>query len=400
MTDPRMHGFPGPRYSRRHALGLAALGGAALLGLPGCGDDDDGEGGGGAGTGPTTTADPESFRGQTLNLFTWSGYHDRKWLQEYEDLRGVKITTQLYGGVPDGFAKVRADPDAFDVVLATAGWVENYADAGVIVPVDENRVPNVKNMLTQLKWRDATTHEGKGWAIMYTWGAELLCWVPEAGPSFDSWRAMYDPKFEGGKVSLVDDPTTILPFIPMMLGFEDPYDLDESQMQQFKDELFKLKGNVDHVTASIDDQTTDFANREVLIGVLYNISTQTKLRANGVDMKSVIPKEGAPAWSDNYAITKAGAEKVDLVYDFINYTLSVPWQARFIAATANSGVLSPELAKSTAAKKAGLDKKAYDATLLPLAQQGAELAEQLKLLKRVPNVEEWLEVWNEFKSGL
>jgi spermidine/putrescine-binding protein len=389
----------GPFYSRRQALGLAALGGAALLGLPGCGGDDS--------TSSSTsnassggTVDPESFRGQTLNLFTWSGYHDKKWLKEYEDLRGVTVKTQLYGGVPDGFAKVRADPGQFDLVLATAGWVENYADANAIIPVDEGRVANLKNALTQLDWHQATRYKDKDWAIMYNWGAELLCWMPDAGSGFDSWRSMYDPKFKDGKVSLVDDPTTIMPFIPMMLGFEDPYNLDDAQMQQFKDELFKPKGSVDHVTASIDDQTTDFANREVDIGVLYNISTQTKLRQDGMQMESGIPKEGAPAWSDNYAITTGGEKKLDLVYDFINYTLSVPWQARFIAATANTGILSPELAKSDEAVKAGLNKKAYDATLLPLAEQGDQLAQQLKLLRRVPNVKEWLDIWNEFKSGL
>jgi spermidine/putrescine transport system substrate-binding protein len=402
MSDPNPNADGGLRYSRRHALGLAALGSATLLGIPGCGGDSNG-GASGSSAGASANAkpaDPSTLKGQTLNLFTWSGYHDPKWLKEYENSRGVKISTQLYGGVPDGFAKVRADPSAFDLVLATSGWVENYADAGAIVPFEESRVPNMKNMLSELKWRDATQYKGKNWACMYTWGAELLCWVPSAGGSYNSWRAMYDPKFKDGKVSLVDDPTTIMPFIPMMLGFKDPYDLNSQQMEQFKTELMKLRGAVDHVSASIDDQTTDFGNRQVDIGVLYNISTQTKLLSNGIDMKSVVPKEGAPAWSDNYAVTVAGAKKADLVYDFINYTMSVPWQARFIAATANSGSFSPQLAKSSAATKAGLDDKAYKATLLPLAEQGAALSQQLKLLKRVPNVKEWLEIWNDFKSGL
>lgn len=386
----------GSKYTRRQALALAALGGAAFAGLPGCGGSES--------SSTTTTSgaavSPDSFKGETLNVFTWSGYHDKKWIAEYEKLRGVKVNTQLFGGVPDGFAKVRASPDAFDLVLATSGWVENYVDAGLIVPVDESKVPNMKNILPGLKWRDATEYKGKNYAIVYNWGDEPLCWLPDkVSPDPDSWRVLYDPKYKG-KVSLVDDPTTIMPFIPIMLGFENPFDLDEQQMTQMKKALMDLRGQVNHVAASIDDQTTDFGGGEVHLGVLYNIGTQVKLRDDGIELKQTIPKEGAAAWSDNYVLTKAGEKKAALAYDFIDYTMSVPWQARFAAATSNTSILTLDAAKSQEAVSAGLDEKALNTTLLPYTAEGASFFERIKLLKRVPNVDEWLSAWNEFKSGL
>jgi len=395
MTDPLMR--PNHAYTRRHAIGLAALGAAALAGLPGCGSDDDDSG--------TTTsnaaanADPESFRGETLNLFTWASYHEKEWLAEYEKLRGVKINTQLYGSVPDGFAKVQANPDAFDLVLPTSGWVENYADADLIVPLDENQVPNLKNVTNELKWREATEYNGELYGILYSWGTEPLCWLPDQLKPQNSWRSLYDPAV-AGKVSLVDDPTTVMPFIPIMLGFEEPFDLDEKQFQEMSDALMELRGQVTHVSASIEDQTTDFANGQVTTGVLYNISTQVALRENGIKLEQVIPKEGAAAWSDNYAMTQAGEQKAALCYDFINYTLSIPWQARYAGETSNTGVLTLAEAESPEAVKAGLDKQALDRTLLPLTAQGEEFFSRLKLLKRVPNLEQWLNLWNEFKIGL
>jgi spermidine/putrescine-binding protein len=394
MTDPLR---PNHVYTRRHAIGLAALGAAALAGLPGCGGGDDDSG--------TTTsnaaanADPESFRGETLNLFTWASYHEKEWLAEYEKLRGVKINTQLYGSVPDGFAKVQANPDGFDLVLPTSGWIENYADADLIVPLDENQVPNVKNITNELKWREATEYNGNLYAILYSWGVEPLCWLPDQLPAQNSWRSLYDSNV-AGKVSLVDDPTTVMPFIPIMLGFEEPFDLDEKQFQEMSDALMELRGQVTHVSASIEDQTTDFANGQVNTGVLYNISTQVALRDNGIKLEQVIPKEGAAAWSDNYAMTHAGEQKAALCYDFINYTLSVPWQARYAGETSNTGVLTLEEAESPEAVKAGLNKKALDRTLLPLTAEGEEFFSRLKLLKRVPNLEQWLNLWNEFKIGL
>lgn len=395
MTDPVLP--PNYRYNRRHALGLGAAG-AAGLALAACG-------GGGSTTGSGTTsgssasADPASFKGQTLNLFTWSSYHEKEWLAEYEKLRGVKVNVQLYGGVPDGFAKVQANPDAFDLVLATSGWVETYADADLIVPMDPGQIPNFKNITTGLNWEEATKYKDDLYGIMYTWGDEPLCWIPGETSTPKDWRSLYDPSL-AGKVSLVDDPTTVMPFVPIMLGFENPYDLDEKQFQEMSDALMELKGQVTHVSASIEDQTTDFASGQVTAGVLYNVSTQVALRENGIKLEQVIPPEGAAAWSDNYALTHAGEEKAALCYDFINYTLSIPWQARFIAQSTNTGVISLEVAESPEATKAGLNKKAIDATLLPSTAEGPALFEKLKLLQRVPNLEEWLNLWNEFKIGL
>ncbi|MBS1676549.1 MAG: extracellular solute-binding protein [Actinobacteria bacterium] len=394
---------PGPqfeknnRFSRRHALGMAAAGGAALA-LSACGSSSSGPSSASVATVGKT--DPASFKGETLNLFTWASYHENAWLKEYEQLRGVTIKKQLFGSVSDGFAKVQADPEGFDLVLATSGWVENYADAGLIVPPDQSAVPNMKNILTELPWRDATEYKGQNWAIIYNWGDEPICWLPGKTPTPKvAWKSLYDPAYTG-KVSLVDDPTTIMPFIPIMLGYPDPYDLDEKQMEGMKKALTELRPQVTHLSASIEDQTNDFANGDVTMGILYNISTQTALRDNGIKMTQKLPPEGVPTWSDNYVMTKAGAKKAALCYDFINYTLTVPWQARFAAESSNTGILPLKLAESKEAVEAGLNEQALNATLLPYTAEGKPFFSKLALNKRVPNLEEWLELWNEFKISL
>lgn len=383
------------RYSRRHAIGLAALGAASLAGLSACGSDDSTSASGAAATGNVS-----DFKGETLNLFTWASYHNKPWIAEYEKSRGVTINTSLFGSVPDGFAKVQTNPEAYDLVLATSGWVENYVDAGLIVPMDESQIPNMKNVTEDLSWRDATEYNGDNYAVIYNWGDEPLAWLPdEVKPAPTSWEVLWDPSL-AGNVSLVDDPTTVMPFIPIMLGFPDPFDLTPEEFQQMKDKLMELQGQVTHVSASIEDQTNDFANGDVTAGVLYNISTQVALRDNGITLDQTIPDEGAAAWSDNYVMTNAGADKAPLCYDFINYTLSIPWQARFAADTSNTSVLTYEDATSPEAKKAGLDEAALDRTLLPLTAEGEEFFAKLKLLRRVPNLDEWLDAWNEFKTGL
>jgi spermidine/putrescine transport system substrate-binding protein len=390
MSDTVQH--DDRRFTRRQLIKTGALTGAALAGSSALG--------GVARAAGLSAKGEDAASADTLNIFTWSSYHDAPWIKEYEKLRGVKIKTQLIGSVPEGFAKTKASPGSYDLVLATAGWVETYADAGLIVPVDESKVPNIKNINPAFNWRQATKYKGKNWAVVYNWGDEPLCWLPsKVKPTPNSWKVLWDPQYKG-KVSLVDDPTTILPFIPMMLGFKDPYKLTSSQFKQFQKKLNELRGQLTHVTASIDDQTADFANGQVVLGVLYNISTQVKLKQQGINLLQKIPVEGAPAWSDNYVITKAGAKKADLAYDFIDYTLSVPWQGRFIAASSNTGVLSLARAKSKQAVAAGLNAKALATTLIPYTAGGASFFRKLSLLRRVPNLDDWLNAWNEFKLGL
>ncbi len=389
--------FQDQRYTRRSALAIAALGAATLAGLPGCGGGDSG----GSSSAPVDVGeiDIDSFKGETLNLFTWASYHKQPWLAEYEKSRGVTINTQLYGGVPDGFAKVKANPDAFDIVMPTSGWIENYADADLIVPLDESNVPNMKNIIKALPWRDAAQYNDQLYGIIYSWGDQPLCWLPDQVDTLTSWRDLYDPSLEG-KVSMVDDPTTQMPVIPIMLGFENPFDLDSKQMDEMRDALMDLRGQVTHVSASIEDQTADFANGQVTAGILYNISTFVALRDGGVTMEQVIPKEGTVVWTDNYAMTHAGEKKAALCYDFINYTLSIPWQARYEAQTSNSGVLSLQEAQSQQAKKAGMTQEALDATLIPFTADAEKFFSKMKVLQRVPNLDEWLDMWNEFKTGL
>jgi hypothetical protein len=82
-------------------------------------------------------------------------------------------------------------------------------------------------------------------------------------------------------------------------------------------------------------------------------------------------KQGVPAWSDNYAITKAaGAKKLDVIHEFINYTYSLPYKTRFAAVTGNNGVLTYARARSSVARAAGLNKKKLGFTMIPLTKLG------------------------------
>jgi spermidine/putrescine-binding protein len=192
-----------------------------------------------------------------------------------------------------------------------------------------------------------------------------------------------------------------MPMIPIALGLPDPYHLTDEQFGQVQDKLNALRPEIKRLTSGFNDQTTQFANGEAVIGVLNNIASAAQMKKDG---KTLLVnnevKQGVPAWTDNYAITKGGANKLDAVYKFINYTMSVPWQARFVAFSGNSGNISLEQAKSPEAVNADLTQEALDSTLIPATASGDKLFSKLKIFQPVENLDKRIDLWNQFKLGI
>jgi len=350
---------------------------------------------------------------QTLNVLSWQTYHDRPWLDEFTQRSGIKVNVVNVGSPAEMFSKVKASPDAFDIALVTSGWFKNYAAEDLLVPIDADRVDAVSSMKLGFDWQAATSVNDELLGVLYNWGDQALAWmdgeIPDDGSLAqyldehgqpNDWNILWDPAFTN-RVSVFDDPTSVLPMIPLALGFPDPFNLDDEQFEAVKQKLMELRPQVPRLTSGYDDQTQQFAAGEVGLGYLNLSVTVNDLQELGKTMQvNNAVKQGVPAWSDNYAITQAGGEKADAVYEFINYTLEVPWMARFAATSGGAGILDYEQATSAEAQEAGLDEDALALTLIPATQQGDEFFSKMVFFQDVEDLQKRLDLWNEFKLGL
>lgn len=354
-----------------------------------------------------------STSGEELNVLSWETYDEPEYLKEFEEETGIKVNETNVGSPAEMFSKVKANPGQFDIVLATAGWFPQYVEAGLLEEIDTSKIANLKNIKLGFPWEEATSVEGKLYGVLYNWGDQPLAWIPEdieglnlkkyenSKGELDDWNVLWDPALKG-KVSLFDDPTSVEPMIPLALGFEEPYNLDEKEFEEFEQKLFELRPQVKRLTTGFDDQTAQLASGEASIAYLNNVASATALKEEGHElMVNNTVKQGVPAWSDNMAITKeGGGKKLAAVYKFMNASLDEYWQARFIADSGNSGVLNYEQATSKVAKKAGLTPEKLEGTLIPATQEGEAFFEKMKFFKPVENLEKRLQVWNEFKLGI
>lgn len=377
----------------RMFLALAATAILACTGLTSCSSD-------------SSSSDPN-----TLNILTWQGYHEQPWLDEFAKETGIKVNAVNVGSPDEMYAKLKANPGQWDMALVTSGWFDNYAKEQLLEPIDASRLTTVPTL--GFDWKAAASSGGTQYGVLYNWGDEPLGWIPGSIPNTpemakyldeqgrpDDWNIFWDPAF-AGKVSLPDDPTSVMPMVPLALGMSDPYHLTPEQFTQFTEKLNALHPQVKRVATGYNDQVNQFANGEATIGYINIISEVGMLAEAG---KTLLVnhevKQGVPAWSDNYSITKAGAQKADAAYKFINYTLALPWQARFIAASSNSGTLSLEQAQSPDAVKAGLTAEALAGTLIPATASGDAFFSKMRFFQPVEDLNKRVEAWNQFKLGI
>jgi spermidine/putrescine transport system substrate-binding protein len=399
MNHPRetRTGRLSPRVLSRWIAVLALTLAMGVL-IAACGGDDDSGGSSGS---------------KSLSILSWETYHDQKWLDEFKKQTGIEVKSTNVGSPAEMFSKVKANPGQFDIVLATAGWFDQYVNAGLLEQVDESRIPNLANIKLGFPWKDATSVDGKLYGVLYNWGDQPLAWLPDDIKGLDlskyedengrlnDWNVLWDPALKG-KVSIFDDPTSVEPMIPLALGYKDPYNLDDQQFAAFKKKLLELRPQVKRLTSGFDDQTSQLASGEASVAYLNNVASATALKKDGhvLEVNNTV-SQGVPAWSDNYAITaEGGGKKLDAVYKFINATLDTKWQARFIASSGNSGTLNYDQATSPDAKAEGLNKEALAGTLIPATQEGDAFFSKMLFYQPVEDLQARLDAWNEFKLGL
>lgn len=348
---------------------------------------------------------------QTLNVLTWQGYHEQPWLDEFTEETGIKVNAVNVGSPDEMFAKVKANPDQFDLALVTAGWFDNYAEAGLLEPIDASKLTVEPEL--GFDWKAGASADGTQYGVLYNWGDQPLAWIKDSIPNTpelakylddqgrpNDWNIFWDPAFTG-QVSVFDDPTSVLPMIPLALGIENPYNLDQDQFNQVQQKLGALRPQIKRLTSGYNDQVSQFANGEAKIGYLNIISEVGMLAKDGKTLEvNHEVKQGVPAWSDNYAITKSGAAKADAVYQFMNHTLELPWQAKFVGASSNSGILNLEQAQSPEAVEAGLTPEALEGSLIPATAAGDAFFSKMRFFQPVEDLGKRVELWNQFKLGI
>ena len=310
--------------SRRSGLRCLAIAIALLAG--GCGAHKPG------GDAAADAAKPAAAD-KVLNLFIWADYLAPNTVSNFEQQTGIKVNVAFYDSNEQLETKLLAGRSGYDIVLPSASFFERQIKAGVYLPLDKSRLPNLRNADPELMSRVAANDPGNSHGVIYMWGTigigynekMVRALLPDA--PLDSWRLVFDPavaaKIAKCGINFLDSPAEMMRVVFSYMG-KDPNSDKPEDLAAAEKVLAGIRPYIRNISTA--DYIEALANGDLCVAVGYNGDLlQSRDRAHeankGIDIRYSTPKEGTVLWFDSMAIPK-DAPHPDSAYAFINYILT------------------------------------------------------------------------------
>jgi putrescine transport system substrate-binding protein len=344
---------------------------------------------------------PSWAQSQTVKIYNWSDYIGETTLADFEAETGIGVVYDLYASAEEMQAKMLAGSTGYDVVLMAAISLERFVTAGVYQKLDKAKLPNWKNLDPAILKVMEGYDPGNQYGAPYMWGSVGLTYnldlVKERLGEVDlaDLGTLLNPenaaKLADCGISLLDSPTDLGFMVLSYLGI-DPNTAGPADYAKLAEALAPIREYVavfDNSNYLNTLPTGDICVANSWSGD-YSVAT-TRAAEAGIDVNLAyfVPKTGAPAWFDVWAIP-ADAGNPDAAHAFIDYMM----RPEVIAAATNyTGYANANLAATPLVDPAiAADPAIYpDAeTMSRLYTTKTQTEEQDREITRI---------WAEIKSG-
>jgi putative spermidine/putrescine transport system substrate-binding protein len=266
-----------------------------------------------------------------LRVLAWPGYADSDLVGVFENRYQARVEVTLVGSDEALRAKMAEHQGAdFDVIAANTAEIHTYIGQGLLLPVVPAQIGNTARQLP--RFRDYTQlpdlmDAGKLYGIPYVWSDMGLIYDRrQFKRPPDSITAMWDPAYKG-RVLAFNTGNHNFSLASLSLGGR-PFSIQPADFPRVTERLVALRRNV-LTFYTLPEEAVELFRQHHLALLFANYGRQQlkQLRDAGADVGYVIPREGALAWLDCWAISR-GARDPQLASRWIDFMLeAAPSQA-------------------------------------------------------------------------
>lgn len=278
-----------------------------------------------------------------VRFYNWSDYIGPETLKDFQKDSGINVQYDVFDTNEMLEAKLLSGHSGYDLVVPSSQFLPKQIKAGVYQPLDRSKLTNWKHLDPRLMQRLEAADPGNKYAVPYMWGTvgigynydKVRAALGDNAP-LDSWDLVFKPenlaKLHGCGVAFLDAPVKIIPQAMHYLGL-DPNSHNPDDYKKASALLQKLAPSVTYFHSS--RYPTDLANGDICVAIGYSgdvMQAQSRAKDAGkkIDIRYVIPKEGANLWFDMLAIPSDSSNPTGALA-LINYLL----QPQVIAPVSN-----------------------------------------------------------------
>ena len=254
-------------------------------------------------------------------IFTWEGYEEEGLHTQYVEKHGEMPNFAFFGDEEEAFAKIRAGYKP-DLSMPCSYKIPTWHDAGVIAPIDVSRLSNFPDTIESLKNVPGTIIDGQRPWVCMDWGQTSITYRTDlVDIEEESWGLMWDERYKG-RLSMMDSLIDGVMVAAIYGGAKDPFNMTPEEVAKTRELLREQLPLLRFYANSATDIQNALASGEVVAAVSWN-DAYSALKAEGVPVKFMEPKEGAMTWTCGISImTGIDPAKLDRAYDAIDSLLS------------------------------------------------------------------------------
>lgn len=252
-----------------------------------------------------------------LRVLAWPGYAEPEVVHDFEARTGAHVELTVIDTDESMWQRLNANGGGdFDVFAVNTAELQRYIRAELVQPVDPALVPNTRAQLPRFRQRSSIpglVHRQGGvaqtYAIPFTYSEMGLIYDKrQVGIPPTSIAALWDKRYQG-KVLAYGGGTHSFSLAAQMLGAASPFKIEAPMWPRTVDALIDLRRNVLGFYNQPEESISLFRRHgAALMYANYGTQQLHLLKAQGVDAGYVIPREGALAWLDCWAVTRRARE--------------------------------------------------------------------------------------------
>ena len=272
-------------------------------------------------------------QGGEVRVYNWSDYIGPDTIADFEAATGIRVIYDVYDSNEVLEAKMLAGNSGYDIVVPTSSFLKRQIDAGVYLPLDKAKIPNIAGLDAEMMARVADKDPDNAHAVIYMWGTNGIGYNPEMvrarlgeDAPVDSWALIFDPenaaKLADCGITVLDSPTDMLPVLLNYLGYAHN-STDEAQLNEAAALIETIRPHIRYFHSS--QYISDLANGEICVAVGWSgdviIAADRAAQAGqGIEVEYSIPTEGTLQWFDMMAIP-VDAPNPENAHAFIDFVL-------------------------------------------------------------------------------